>query len=327
MEQYGFTGKTAVVALGGNAITRKGESGTIYEQFANTRKTAELIIKLVLKGYRLVITHGNGPQIGDRMIQVEAALDRVPEIPLGVLVADTQGGMGYMIEQCIHNVMRRKFKISRPYVATVITQTLVDPDDPAMKNPDKPVGPFYTKEQAERLMKENGWKMVEDSGRGWRRVVPSPKPISVVEKATIRTLLDNGFLVIAAGGGGIPTYREEDGWLEGVDAVVDKDRVSAIVADLIQADELFILTDIDSVFINFNKPNAKRLSTVTLSEISRYYDEGHFAAGSMGPKIEAAMHFLSNEEHKGRRVLITSPERTEEALAGNAGTWIVQDPE
>lgn len=322
---YGFNGKLAVVALGGNAIHRKGYDGDIHRQFANTRQTARLILRLVLRGYRLVITHGNGPQVGDRLIQVEAALDRVADIPLGVLVGDTQGGMGYMIEQCIHNVMRREFHMTRPHVATVLTQVLVDPDDPSLKNPTKPIGPFYNAEQASRLMAANKWRMVEDAGRGWRRVVPSPKPTGIVERATITMLLSKGFLVIAAGGGGIPVRREHDGWLEGVDAVVDKDRASAILADIVEADELFILTDVDAVATHFNTPEQRALSTVRLSELERYYEEGHFAPGSMGPKIEAAIHFMQAKEHPGRRVLITSPESTEAALEGARGTWVVPD--
>ncbi len=322
--KYGFNGKLAVVALGGNAISRKNESGNIHVQFANTRHTARLILRLILRGYKLVITHGNGPQVGDRLIQVEAAIDRVADIPLGVLVGDTQGGMGYMIEQCIHNVMRREFHRTRPYVATVLTQVLVDPHDPTLKDPSKPIGPFYTEEQAKKLMATNNWRMVEDAGRGWRRVVPSPTPTGIVERATIMTLLRNNFLVIAAGGGGIPVYKEADGWLEGVDAVVDKDRASAVLADLIGADELFILTDVEAVAIHYNKPDQRFLSEVKVYDLEQYQQQGQFPKGSMGPKIEAAIAFLKNREHPGRRVLITSPDCTEEALTtGQKGTWIV----
>lgn len=321
--KYGFNRKLAVVALGGNAISRKNESGNIHVQFANTRNTARLIMRLIRRGYKLVVTHGNGPQVGDRLIQVEAALDKVADIPLGVLVGDTQGGMGYMIEQCIHNIMRREFHMTRPYVATVLTQVLVDPDDPSLKDPSKPIGPFYTEDQAKRLISTHGWRMIEDAGRGWRRVVPSPNPIGIVERATIKTLLRNDFLVIAAGGGGIPVYREADGWLEGVDAVVDKDRASAVLADLIGADELFVLTDVDAVAVNFNRPDQRFLSEVTAAELAEYYRQGHFPRGSMGPKVEAALAFLRNEKHPGRRVLITSPDCTEEALSGTGGTWVV----
>jgi carbamate kinase len=321
--RYGFNGKLAVVALGGNALHRKDEDGDIHRQFSNTRQTARLILQLVLRGYRLVITHGNGPQVGDRLIQVEAALGRVADIPLGVLVADTQGGMGYMIEQCIHNVMRREFHMTRPYVATVLTQVLVDPNDPTLRNPSKPIGPFYREEQAARLMRANRWQMKEDAGRGWRRVVPSPIPTGIVERATIMTLLKGNFLVIAAGGGGIPVYKEHDGWLEGVDAVVDKDRASAILADIIDADELFILTDVDAVALHFGSPDQRFLSEIRAGELEQYLREGHFPEGSMGPKVEAAIHFLKDPRHTGRRVLITSPERTSEALDGAGGTWIL----
>ena len=319
-------GKTAVVALGGNALSPKGE-GQIDKQFAKTRKTARLIIKLLLEGYKLIITHGNGPQVGDRLVQVEAAIDKVPDIPLGVLVGDTQGGMGYMIEQCIHNVMRREFGISRPYVATVLTQGLIDPNDPSIKNPTKPIGPFYTEEQAQKMIEENNWDMVEDAGRGWRRVVPSPVPKTIVERETIKCLLKNDFLVIAAGGGGIPVYRDADGWLEGIDGVVDKDRASAVLAGTIMADELFILTAEEAVAVNYRKPDQRFLGTVTVSEIEGYLKAGHFPPGSMGPKIEAAIEFIRCPSNPGGRVLITTPEKTMDALAGKAGTWIVPDPE
>jgi len=323
---YGYNGKIAVVALGGNALNRKGESGDIHAQFANSRKTARLILKLVMDGYKLVITHGNGPQVGDRMIQVEAAIDKVPDIPLGVLVADTQGGMGYMIEQCIHNVMRREFNMSRPYIATVLTQVIVDKNDPSILSPSKPIGPYYSKEQAEKMTKEHNWQMVEDLGRGgWRRVVPSPIPKKIVETGTIKALLDANFIVIACGGGGIPVYKEDDGWLEGVDAVVDKDRASAVLADFIGADELIILTDVDAVAINFRKENQRFLSKIGVRELNKYYDEGQFPKGSMGPKIEGVIHFLSNKDCGARKALITSPEKTEDAFAGSAGTWITQD--
>ena len=319
-------GKTAVVALGGNALSRKGE-GQIEKQFEQTRKTARLIIKLLLQGYKLIVTHGNGPQVGDRLVQVEAAIDKVPDIPLGVLVGDTQGGMGYMIEQCIHNVMRREFGISRPYVATVLTQVMIDPDDPSLKNPIKPIGPFYTEEQAKKMIAENNWSMVEDAGRGWRRVVPSPIPKTIVERETIKCLLKNDFLVIAAGGGGIPVYRSEDGWLEGIDGVVDKDRASAVLAGTIMADELFILTDEEAVALDYRKPEQRYLSEVTTSELEKHLKDGQFPPGSMGPKIEAAIDFIRCPNNPGGRVLITSPEKTMDALEGKAGTWIVPDPE
>lgn len=323
MKNYGFNGKTAVVALGGNALDRKSEKGDIHTQFANTRKTAHSIIQLLLMGYRLVITHGNGPQVGDRLIQVEAAREQTPDIPLGVLVADTQGGIGYMIEQCIHNVMRRHYNIRLPYTATVLTQVLVRPDDPSMANPSKPIGPFYTAEEARRHMDDLGWIMKEDpKGRGWRRVVPSPVPYKIVETRTIKALLQGGFLVIAGGGGGIPSIREDDGWLEGVDAVVDKDLASAVLADTIGADELIILTDVEKVARDFNTPTQRFLGTTCVAELAALHAEGQFPAGSMGPKVTAAINFLRGGKGARRRALITSSDTLTEAMEGRTGTWI-----
>ena len=313
--------KVAVVALGGNSISRRGEQGTIAEQFANTRSTTEMIAELLDMKYRLVVTHGNGPQVGHRLIAVEAAAGRIPDIPLGVLVADTQGGMGYMIKQSIGNVLKKRYR-KHIGITPVITQVIVDQDDEAILNPTKPIGPFYDMEQAKTLHERLGWAMVEDSGRGWRRVVPSPQPLKIVEQNRINLLIDEGYLVVACGGGGIPVYERKGGWLEGVDAVIDKDRASAVLARNIKAELLVMVTDIDRVAINFNQPDQRFLERITVKELRRYQREGHFPPGSMGPKIEAALDFMGRKSNN-RKVIITSPECVAAAVEGEGGTTIV----
>jgi carbamate kinase len=309
--------KTAVVALGGNAIGKTGKED-IHEQFANTRKSLTGIVELIKSGYNLAITHGNGPQVGNALLRVERTMDTIPPLPLGVIVADTEGGMGYMIEQSLQNKLLRE-GISRK-VVTIVTQVVVDRNDPSIKNPTKPIGPFYTKEQAERLAREYHWVVREDSGRGFRRVVPSPIPRGIVEWEIIKSLVESGTIVIAAGGGGAPVCLEEDGTFEGVDAVVDKDRASAVLGKDIGAEILVILTTVDKVFLNYKKPDARPLSWISLTEAERYLTEGHFPSGSMGPKIEAAIQFL---ESGGKQVIITSLELVTEALEGKAGTKII----
>lgn len=308
--------KTIVVALGGNAIIEEGTEGTITQQFANTRKSLAAIVGMIADGHKVVLTHGNGPQVGVHLIQNEAASAQVPPSPLGVIVADTQGSMGYMIAQSLANTMH--LRGIKKDVVTVITQVEVDPADPSMLNPTKYVGPFYKAEQVEKL-RDRGWIIKEDPGRGFRRVVPSPIPLDVVEKDTIRDLIDEGKIVIAVGGGGIPVYREADGRLEGVDAVIDKDRASALLASLIGADELIILTGVDRVAINFKKPDQKVFDRLTVAECERYLAEGQFPKGSMGPKIEAACDFV---RRGGARVIITSLENATLAVEGKAGTVV-----
>lgn len=311
-------GPVAVVALGGNAITREFEEGNIYQQFANTRRALTGVADLVERGYRLAITHGNGPQVGNALIRVEAARHLAPPVPLGVLVADLEGGMGYMIAQTMQNKLHLR-GIKRP-VVTLLTQVLVDKDDPSILNPTKFVGPFYATEQIEQLERERGYIIKEDSGRGYRRVVPSPMPRRVVEVEIVRQLVYEGVVVIAVGGGGIPVYLESDGRLEGVDGVVDKDRASAILAREIDADELYILTAVDKVAINYGTPQQKDWDVLTCSEARAYLEQGHFPQGSMGPKIEAAVDFLSGG---GKCVVICAVERLSDALHGRAGTRIV----
>lgn len=310
--------KTIVVALGGNAITREMEEGNIAQQFANTRKSLVPIIELLRQGYHMVVTHGNGPQVGNALIRVEETRHLVPPLPLGIIVADLEGGMGYMIEQCLQNKMH-DLGVERQ-VVTVLTQVLADPNDPSINNPTKFVGPFFKAEQVAELEKQRGWAMREDKGRGWRRVVPSPLPIGIVEKDIIKQLVQQGIVVIAAGGGGIPVHIDHRGWLEGIDGVIDKDLASAVLAREIGAQKLIIVTGVDKVALNFGTPEQTNLDVLTVSEAKKYLAEGHFPKGSMGPKIQAAINFIVDG---GEEVLITSIENTEQALNGNAGTRII----
>ncbi|PID56926.1 carbamate kinase [candidate division KSB3 bacterium] len=310
--------KIAVLALGGNAIMQKSEEGNIHQQFANTRKTLDGIMELIERGYRLVITHGNGPQVGNLFLMVEATRDIVPSVPLGLCVADTQGQMGYMIQQSLQNRLIREGH-SLP-VISLVTQVVVDREDPSFKTPTKPIGPFYTKEEGENIRQERGWKIVEDSGRGYRLVVPSPQPTAIVESAIIQMLLEDEVIVIAAGGGGIPVICHENGAYEGVDAVVDKDAASSILATELKADLLLILTGVDQVAINFNTPDERFFDCLSVNEAQAYLEQGHFPPGSMGPKISAAIDFI---KQGGQEVLITSLEKVGDALQGKSGTRIV----
>ncbi|RLF69560.1 MAG: carbamate kinase [Thermoplasmata archaeon] len=306
-----------VVALGGNAITRPGVPDTIANQFKHTRESLPPIIRLAREGYRLVITHGNGPQVGNALLRVEIARGSAPDLPLGVLVADTQGGIGYMIEQSLQNALMME-GVDRD-VAALVTQTLVDRNDPSVKDPNKFVGQFYSKKEAERLARENGWVVKEDKGRGWRRVVPSPKPLKIINSGVIRRLIDMGVIVIAAGGGGAPVFYMEDGRLDGMDAVVDKDRASAVLAREVGAEVLVIMTDADGVYLDFGTPRQRMLSHMTVEDARKYLEEGQFPRGSMGPKIESAVDFLENG---GKRVVITSIEDGYRSFEGDAGTTI-----
>jgi carbamate kinase len=311
---------TAVVALGGNAITRESEDGNIYQQFANTRRSLVGVVDLIRDGYHVVLTHGNGPQVGNYLIRVEAARDQVPIIPLGVAVADTEGGMGYMIEQSLQNMLHR-MRMPRK-VATLLTQVIVDRNDPSILDPDKFIGPFYGESEAKKMAKDRGWQVKEDRGRGWRRVVPSPKPIEIIEKEFIRKLMLDGVIMIACGGGGIPVYVEDDGTYEGVDGVIDKDLASAVLARDVAADELYILTSVEKVALRYKKPDQTDLDRLTVREARAYLEKGEFPAGSMGPKIQAAVNFL---EWGGRRVIITSIEKLTDARKGLTGTLIVSE--
>lgn len=320
MTATGYNNKRAIVALGGNAITVKNIEDTIANQFAHTRRSLQVIVELARRGYDLCITHGNGPQVGNALLRVELARGKAPILPLGICVADTEGGMGYMIEQSLQNRLDKE-KVDRR-VCTVITQMVVDPNDPSIKNPTKFVGQFYGEDEARALAAERDWTVKTDADRGWRRVVASPLPQTCVEKDVIRLLLDHHMIVIAGGGGGIPVYIDDKLGYEGVDAVIDKDRASAVLGREVNAELLLILTSVDRVSLNFGKPEQKNLDRVTVSELRKYYGDGHFPPGSMGPKIEAAMDFIAGG---GQQVIITSLDLAAEAMAGKAGTRIYPD--
>ncbi len=306
-----------VLSLGGNAILPASGPGIIEEQFRVTEATMAQVLELLRSGERVILTHGNGPIVGNILIRNEAAADRIPPTPLYICGADSQGGIGLMLQQALHNVSNREGIDT--HVVTVITQTVVDPQDPAFANPTKPIGPFYTAEEARTLECEREWRMTEDAGRGWRRVVASPDPIRIVELESIRTLIEIGQVVIAAGGGGIPVAQTESGEYRGVEAVIDKDLASVVLAAAVGAERLVIVTVVDRVALHFGTPQQQDLDSMTLAEARRYYDEGHFPPGSMGPKILGAIRFL---ERGGKEVLVTSPQRLRDALAGKAGTRI-----
>jgi carbamate kinase len=307
--------QTIVVALGGNAILRPGQKGTAEDQVANVKMTCESIARMVKEGYRVVITHGNGPQVGNILIQNLHSQDLVPAMPLDVCGAKSQGLIGYMIQQALHNELV-KDGINTP-VVTVLTQVVVNEHDPAFRNPTKPIGPFYTEEEARRFAGERGETWKEDSGRGWRKVVPSPLPVEIFERSAISALIEEGVVVIAAGGGGIPVIRKGN-TLSGIEAVIDKDLASSKLALDIKADTLLILTDVERVAINYRTPSEAYLTGITVSEAKKYMDEGHFSAGSMGPKVQAAVNFAAN----GGTSIIASLNRSQDALRGKSGTRI-----
>ncbi|MCH8033665.1 MAG: carbamate kinase [Bacteroidetes bacterium] len=311
--------KIAVVAFGGNALLRGDEIGTIKQQDKRTYDTCIHLLKLLEDGYNIVITHGNGPQVGNIMLRNDAGYNayKIPKMPLDICVADSQGGIGYMIERQMKNILT-EHKI-RKNVVTLVTQVVVDINDLAFKEPTKPIGAFYLKEEAELLSKANpNLVFKEDPGkRGWRRVVPSPKPQEILNHIIIKNLSIKGNIVIAAGGGGVPVYKDKDKNLQGVEAVIDKDLASALLAREIGAEAFFILTDVPKVYLNFKKPDQKELNKVTIAKAEKYFAEGQFATGSMGPKILAAIDFVKNG---GKETIIT--ESTQLANK-NCGTRIV----
>lgn len=308
-----------VIALGGNAILPVGKSGTIAEQFLITRITMSQIAKMVAGGRNVVLTHGNGPIVGNIVLRNEALRDSIPPMPLGICVADSQGGIGYMIQQVLRNALNGE-GIDRP-VVTVVSQVRISPSDPALKNPTKPIGPFYTAAESESLKAENGWQMVEDSNRGYRRVVASPRPLEIVEEGVIRELVTSGTIVVAVGGGGIPVI-EEDGSLEGVEAVVDKDYATAVLAKVLGAQRMIVVTDVDAVYENFGKENARPIKHLTIDDAVTMLQSGQLPVGSMGSKIEAAVNFV---ETTGNEAIITRPEDILAAVSGRAGTRITKD--
>lgn len=306
-----------VVALGGNAILRKGQAGTIDQQMENIERSLDGIVEVLRAGWELVLTHGNGPQVGQMLLMVEAARGQVPDLPLGVCVADTEGTIGYLMQQSLQNRLRAEH-LGRA-VVTLVTQVVVDPGDPAFRLPTKPVGPFLTPEEADRFRKERGWSVADDAGRGWRRVVPSPYPQSLVEADVVAQLARLGVVVIAAGGGGVPVARAADGRLHGVDAVVDKDLAAALLARSLFASRLVMLTGEPYVYLDYRGPGRRPIEEMSVAQAEDWFAAGEFPAGSMGPKIEAAIDYL---ERGGKEVLITSIDAFGDALAGRAGTRI-----
>ncbi|NLO26241.1 MAG: carbamate kinase [Clostridiales bacterium] len=309
-----------VVALGGNALQQGDGPATSEAQLEVVRSTASYLADIMEKGYQLIIAHGNGPQVGRLVLQNEWASHITPAMPFDVCGAMSQGMIGYHIQQAMGDELRRK-GMDRP-VVTLVTQVVVDKDDPGFQNPTKPIGPFYTADEAGKLEKEKGYIMKEDSGRGWRRVVASPEPVEIVELPAVKALVEAGVVVIAAGGGGIPVIRKADGSLEGVAAVIDKDYASERLAEDIDADGLVILTAVEKVSINFGRPDQRDLDVLTVREARKHIEEGYFAPGSMLPKVKAAMAFAQSK--KGRKAIISSLEKALEALEGKTGTLITQ---
>lgn len=310
--------KKIVIALGGNALQEAGKPATAEAQLQVVEKTAEYIADIIQAGYKVVIAHGNGPQVGRIVLQNEYAVPVTPAMPFDVCGAMSQGYIGYHIQQGLTKVLRKRGNDAQ--VATVVTQVLVDKNDPKFLNPSKPIGPFYTEEEAKAIAEEKGYIMKEDAGRGWRRVVASPVPVAIEELSAVKCLVDNGFITVTVGGGGIPVIKNEQGMLEGTAAVIDKDLASEKLAEDLDADALVILTAVEKVSINFKKPDQKELDVLSTGEARQYMAEGHFAPGSMLPKIEAAVKFV--ESKPGRVSIVTSLDKAVEALEGRAGTTI-----
>jgi len=306
---------TVVIAIGGNAVLTEGEQGTYEQQLANLASLATGLSDLLRDGHRVVLTHGNGPQVGNLAIQQEEGASLVPPQPLFALGAMTQGQMGHLITVALGGDRAAR---QRP-VATIVTHALVDLSDPALHRPTKPIGPFYPRHEAERLARERHWEVTEDAGRGWRRVVPSPEPQGLLEADAIRTLVEAGFVVVASGGGGIPVAREGAG-IRGVEAVIDKDLSAQRLASAVGADALVMLTGVDQVCVGFGTPRQRAVDSMTVDEAERHLANGEFPPGSMGPKVTAAIRFVRSG---GERAVITSLSRVREALAGRDGTTVV----
>ena len=308
--------RTVLVALGGNAILKYKEEGTAQEQLKNVRTSCRILARLIKADFHIAITHGNGPQVGDILLRNEMAKGVLPPMPLDFCGAESQGMIGYMLQQCLMNELR-PLGAEKP-VMTILTQTLVDKEDPAFDKPSKPIGPFYSAQEAAQLRESKGWTVEESKGKGFRRLVPSPRPISILEGRSIKDLFENGYVVIACGGGGVPVI-ERGGDIEGVEAVVDKDHSAAVLANLIGACSLLILTDVDAVYLDYGKTEQRPIQEMTVSQASEWMDQGQFQPGSMGPKVESAIEFVN---HGGKRAIITSMENASDALAGKAGTTI-----
>lgn len=311
--------KSILIAVGGNSLIRAGEKGTVAEQWGNARRTSAAIIGLIRTGYHVVVTHGNGPQVGAQLLRSERASDQVPGQTLDVCGAASQGEVGYLLAQSLSDELSAAHL--RVPVVSLVTQTVVRDDDPAMKHPTKPIGPFYSRAVAEERQRQLGWEIVEDAARGYRRVVPSPEPVEIVELEVIRSLMSEGVLVVACGGGGIPVVRCGDE-LKGIEAVIDKDRASALLASMLRVDIFVISTDVDFVYLDYKKPDQRPLENISASELVAHYRAGHFPAGNMGPKVESALRFL---KRGGKEVVITSYQHLIEAVAGRMGTHIFPD--
>lgn len=310
--------KLVVIAIGGNSLIKDAEHSTVFDQYRACGETSDYIADIVAKGYRVVITHGNGPQVGFILLRSELAKEVLHQVPLDSCGADTQGAIGYQISQTLGNELRCR-GIDKS-VAAIVTQTVVDANDPGFENPSKPIGPFYSEATAREHQDNEGWMMVEDAGRGWRRVVASPRPLEIIEEPAIEALLAKDIIVVAVGGGGIPVIRRDDGGLEGVGAVIDKDWASCMLAKNLGAEMFILSTAVDRVALNFGKPEQREIDRMTVREARLYLEAGHFPPGSMKPKIEAAIDFL---EHGGQEVIITQPHLLEAAIRGSAGTHVV----
>ena len=310
-------GDKVVVALGGNAILQPGQEATYENQLENVRISAEVIARIINNGHTVVVTHGNGPQVGNILRQNEEAKHVVPALPLDVCSAESQGFIGYMLEQTLRNELI-KLNNESPVVVT-LTQTEVSSDDPDFQDPSKPIGVFFSEEEANKLAEEKGWIVKEDAGRGYRRVVASPEPKTILGSKAISQLTELGSIVVAGGGGGVPVVKQADGTYKGIEAVIDKDRSGFKLAEEIKADTFMILTDVSNVYVNYGKPDQKALEQITLAEAKGYVEEGQFSAGSMGPKMEAAINFAET----GGRAIICSLDKADQAMEGKAGTQIV----
>lgn len=306
-----------LIAVGGNSLIRAGQRGTLDEQLANARTTARHVAEIASRGYRIVVTHGNGPQVGSQLLRSEAASMQTYALPLDVCVAMTQGEIGYILQNSLREELRRRGVCAT--VATVVTQVVVDANDPAFEKPSKPIGPFYSKEAAERKRTELGWSIAEDSDRGYRRIVPSPAPMDIVELDMIRRCLETDTIVIAAGGGGIPVV-DRNGILVGVEAVIDKDRASSLLARKLNLERFLISTDVECVYLHYQKPDQKPIRRLSTNLAKQYLVEGEFCEGSMKPKIESALEFL---ESGGKEVIVTDPDHLVAALDGQTGTRII----
>ena len=312
--------RKALIAFGGNALIRADELGIQKQQLENAREAAEMVVALLEQGWLPLLVHGNGPQVGNVLIQQEEAANKVPPYTMDICGAQTQGSMGYMLQRCLENMLRLKKMEYR--VASILTEVVVDREDDGFRRPTKPVGPFYEAFRAHELFTERGWTMKEDSGRGWRRIVPSPIPQEIVQIDAIRHLTDSNFIVLSCGGGGIPVVKDRFGYFMGVEAVVDKDRTAAMLGRELQAETFIILTGVDKVSINFGKPDQQDLDEITISQARRYLKEGQFPAGSMGPKIEAAIGYI---EGGGEQVVITTVDALLRGSLDSVGTRIIPD--